>query len=72
MAEPDIILSQAEIEQLTGRRRPVDQLVALHAAGYVRARRAHTGRVILERAHFLAVCHGQMNAGAPRPKLRAA
>ncbi len=72
MADPDIILSQAELEQLTGRRRPADQLVALYAAGYVRARRAPTGRVILERAHFLAVCQGQMNAGTPRPKLRAA
>ncbi len=72
MAEPEIILTQAELVHLTGLRRPADQLVALHAAGYVRARRAPTGRVILERAHFLAVCQGQMHAAQPRPKLRAA
>ena len=68
-----ITLSAAELHALTGYRRGSDQLKALHAAGYWRARLAPTGRVLLERAHFEAVARGQTAASsAPRPKLRAA
>lgn len=68
-----ITLTQAELHALTGYKRAGDQLKALHAAGYWRARIAPTGRVLLERAHFEAVARGQTAASsAPRPKLRAA
>lgn len=68
-----ITLTQAELHALTGYRRACDQLKALHAAGYWRARLAPTGRVVLERVHFEAVCKGQTTgSAAPRPKLRAA
>lgn len=71
MPDP-ITLTPDELEALTGRKRPAEQLQVLLEAGYWRARRAATGRVILERAHYLAVCTGQAAALAPRPRLRAA
>lgn len=68
---PAITLSQAELHALTGYRRAADQLKALHAAGYWRARLAPTGRVVLERAHFEAVAQGQaQQVVAQRPRLR--
>lgn len=54
-----ITLAPDEILALTGCRRTADQLRALHAAGFVRARIGRTGAVILERAHYDAVAAGQ-------------
>lgn len=69
----NITLTPQELVELTGYRRGGDQLKALHAAGYWRARLAPTGRVVVERVHFEAVCKGQTaGSAAPRPKLRAA
>lgn len=74
----DITLSAPEIQQVTGGyKRPGDQLAELHRQGFFRARLGRvTGRVILERAHYDAVCAGR--TGEPpqapqvrRPKLRA-
>ena len=65
----DLLLQPAELVALTGYRRPADQLQELHRNGFIRARRCRvTGAVILERAHYLAVCAGQQ--AAQRPKVR--
>jgi hypothetical protein len=72
----DITLSLDEIKQVTNYKRPGDQLVELHRRGFYRARIGKvTGQVILERAHYDAICAG---AGQPgndstraRPTLRS-
>lgn len=86
-SQPDILLSPNEVAQITGYRRHAQQLEELHRQGFWRARRAPvTGRVILERAHYEAVCAGmtgsnfrlkpqpepQLSPGdpTPRPRLR--
>ena len=72
-----IILSPEEIEQLTGYRQPHAQLQELKRQGFYRARRNPVGAVVLERAHYTAVCAGQDAApivDSPSlrlPKLRA-
>ena len=64
-----LILSPDEVQALTGYKTAPRQLAELHRQGYWRARRAPiTGRVIVERAHYDAVCAGQ---DKPAPKLRA-
>lgn len=66
-----LILSPDELAELTGYRLAPKQLEELHRQGFYRARRAPvTGRVILERGHYEAVCGG--NAGKPPPRLRMA
>lgn len=55
----DLTLTPAELVTLTGYQRPGDQLRALHEHGFVRARLGRLGDVILERAHYDAVCRGQ-------------
>lgn len=71
-----IILLATEIEQITGYKRPLDQLAELHRQGFYRGRRSPTtGQIILERAHYDAVCAGVRPANEPRvhvpqPKLR--
>ena len=67
----------SDIEQITGYKRPYDQLLELHRQGFYRARRSPTtGHIILERVHYDAVCAGfrqQTNAPQVRvPQLRAA
>jgi len=57
-----------ELYDLTGYAQPARQLAELHRLGFSRARRDRLGRVVLERAHYDAVCAGQTQA--PRPKLR--
>lgn len=70
----DLLLSDAELVALTGYQRQAEQLVELHRQGFSRARRDRLGRVVLERAHYEAVCAGQrLPADRPRvrpPKLR--
>lgn len=54
-----ITLSDDEIEAITGYKQPHRQVEELRRQGYHRARRAPvTGEVILERAHYEAVCAG--------------
>lgn len=64
----DLVLTPAELVALTGYQRPADQVRELVRQGFTRARRSPTtGVVILERAHYEAVCAGQ--AAPPRPKV---
>ena len=69
-----IALSIQEIEQITGYKRAVDQLMELHRHGFYRARRSPTtGNIILEREHYIAVCAGSRPTNAPKvraPQLR--
>ena len=65
----DLILNPDQIAALTGYRRPADQLRELHRQGFHRARRSPAGTVILERAHYEAVCRGDAQQ-QPRPKVR--
>lgn len=64
----DLILTPAELEALTGYRQPSPQIAELKRQGFWRARRAVTGRVIVERSHYEAVCRGEQ--GQPAPKVR--
>jgi hypothetical protein len=68
------ILPAAEIQRLTGYKRPSDQLRELHRQGFYRARRAKvTGEVILERPHYDAVAAGlQPRTSGRQPKLHLA
>jgi len=54
----DITLSRAELIALTSYELPCKQLARLHADGFHRARIGRDG-VILERAHYEAVCRGE-------------
>lgn len=73
-----ICLDPAEIELLTGGlTQPRRQLTELHERGFWRARLIR-GRVILERAHYEAVCSGALPPGdrsadtsRPKPQLHA-
>lgn len=71
----DLLLSPAEIAALTGDlQHPRCQVRVLRAAGFTRARLVG-GKVVLERAHYLAVAAGQFAAGTEkrdtaRPSLR--
>ena len=62
-----LMLCAAEIEALTGYKRPAKQLTELHRQGFFRARMSHLGGVLLERAHYDAVCRGVIER--ERPKL---
>lgn len=75
--EPTLLMSGAEIKLLIGGyTQQSKQIEELRRQGFWRARRAPvTGEVILERAHYEAVCQGLDRAapkGAPSPKLRPA
>jgi Domain of unknown function (DUF4224) len=70
-----LLLTPEELLALTGYRRPAAQLAELHRQGFARARQDRIGRVVLERAHYLAVCAGHTQAARPRikpPALRTA
>ena len=73
-----IILTSDELALVTSYRTPKRQLTELHRQGFYRARIAATGNVILERAHYDAVCAGAKPAKEPivrnpfTPKLRLA
>lgn len=70
-----IRLSPEEICDVTGYRRPTEQLQELHAQGFYRARRNPVdGTVILERAHYAHICAGggePANEPQVRPKVRS-
>lgn len=66
-----ITLSADELFAITGYQRPGDQLAELQQRGFYRARRSKvTGQVILERAHYEAVCAGGGSKPANVPRLR--
>lgn len=72
-----IILTPTELDYLCPEvTQPAARVRRLHAEGFVRARLSD-GRVILERAHYEAVCRGEFAAGkksaqnAPRVDLSA-
>lgn len=73
-----IILDTDELERVSGYRSAKRQLAELHRQGFCRARIAVTGNVILERAHYDAVCAGAKPSKEPivrnpfTPKLRLA
>lgn len=73
-----VVLTQGQIRQLAGGlTQPRRQLTELHKRGYWRARLGVDGRVVLERAHYEAVCAGALPPGEEkrdtraRPRLRA-
>ncbi len=73
--DSSLLLSEDDLEALTGYVQPSRQLKALHRLGYFRARVSpRTGRIVLERAHYHAVAEGRTEAtGAParpRPRVR--
>lgn len=69
-----IILTDNEVEQITGYKRASEQIPELHRQGFYRARRSKTtGDVILERAHYDAICaagHAANDHRAREPMLR--
>lgn len=67
---PSITLSAEEITALSGGyRHPAAQLEELHQHGFWRARFSRvTGMVVLERAHYLAVCTSLSPKGRPRTR----
>jgi hypothetical protein len=67
-----LLLSQDEITDVTGYRKPALQVRELHSRGFVRARVNVLNRVVLERAHFEAVCSsaaGNSAQAANQPQL---
>jgi hypothetical protein len=68
MTGDDLLLSEAEIERLTGYSRATEQVEELRRQGFSRARRNRLGRVVLERSHYDAVTRGEQSA--PKPKVR--
>lgn len=70
---PDVILSRDELKALTGYEQPSRQLAELHRRGFVRAYMGRHG-LVLERAHYEAVCRGDVERKRPtvRPILRHA
>lgn len=60
----DIILSDAELEAITGYEQATKQLNILHDRGFVRAWINRDGKVVLERSHYEAVTRGEFG---PRP-----
>lgn len=64
------IMTEEELQAITGYKRPQDRVDELHRQGFYRARRAPSdGSVILERAHYDAVCAGASKP-ANEPRLR--
>lgn len=72
-----LILSVEELREITGYARPARIITELLRLGFYRARVSPTtGRVLLERAHYDAVCSGHAAdseaPARPHPKLRSA
>ncbi len=66
----DVRLTDAEVAALTEYEQPSKQLQELHRQGFYRARIGRHGRVVLERAHYEAVCRGQATPPPRHPRLR--
>lgn len=74
----DLILTDTEVEAIAGGlTQPQRQLEELRRAGFWRARLSRAHKVILERAHYEAVCAGAVQTPAlqtqpgGRPQLQA-
>lgn len=73
----DLLLTPDEVRAIAGGLQLARcQLRKLHAAGFWRARLGTDGKVLLERAHYNAVCAGALPPGQPvrdtaRPQLRS-
>lgn len=69
-----ILITDQELVELTGYKRPSKQLPILKKQGFFRARiNERTGNVLLERDHYQAVCAGPLPSAAPKlrpPTLR--
>lgn len=65
-----LTLSEAELEELTRYRQASAQLAELHRQGFARARLDRFGRVVLERAHYEAICSGAREQKRPALRLR--
>lgn len=65
---PELLLSHAELVALTGCKLPSAQLAALKTQGFHRAQCNPADQVVLERAHYEAVCRGESQATRPRVK----
>ena len=68
-------LTPAELRDLTSYSRPAEQLAELHRRGFPRACIDRLGRVVLERAHYEAVCRGEFARNSvqsenDRPKVK--
>jgi len=70
LERPSIVLSQVEIVAITGYRQPTRQLAELHSRGFHRATMGRDG-VVLERAHYEAVCCGAIERARPKVQLVA-
>lgn len=62
------ILTSQEIEAMTGFKIATRQLAVLRERGFHRAFVNRAGLVVLERAHYDAVCRGQMGQQTQAPK----
>lgn len=60
-----VVLKSEELVQLTGYRAPTKQLEVLLKRGFTRAFISRR-RVVLERAHYEAVCCGQIGKSAEK------
>jgi hypothetical protein len=73
----DVLMSQIQVKRISGGyEQPRRQLEALREQGFWRARLGRDHRVVLERAHYDAVCAGAVEPGREprdthRPKLHA-
>lgn len=56
---PDTVLAHDELAALTGYEQATKQLNVLKERGFYRAYINRTGNLVLERAHYLAVCQGE-------------
>lgn len=70
LERPSIVLTQDEIIAITGYRQPARQLTELHGRGFHRATLGRDG-VVLERAHYEAVCCGAVERARPKVQLVA-
>lgn len=64
-----LILSPDELEDLTGYKQPARVLAELHRRGFHRAWINRYNDVVLERAHYDAVCAGATQAARPQVRL---
>jgi hypothetical protein len=61
-----LTLSTEELHELTGYAMPNKVVAELRRQGFMRARVSRLGNVILERAHYEAVCAGLVTNPAPK------
>ena len=70
-APPSAILSETEIEEITGYKRAAAQVAELRRQGFYRARRAPvSGHVIVERQHYEVICGGERRPAANDSKVQ--